>query len=88
MPSPPRDNPATTPTRPHRTVIAAHLIHTLYGHWAVNDPRGEAPRASEQVISRAVERPKPQLFLVSWCLRGFESLRAVASQARFRRTTP
>lgn len=23
-----------------RTVIAAHLILTLYGHWAVNDPRG------------------------------------------------
>lgn len=40
MPSPTRDNPATTPMRPRRTVIAAHLIHTLYGHWAVNDPRG------------------------------------------------
>jgi REP element-mobilizing transposase RayT len=23
-----------------RTVIATHLIHVLYGHWAVNDPRG------------------------------------------------
>lgn len=23
-----------------RTVIAAHLVLTLYGHWAVNDPRG------------------------------------------------
>ncbi len=23
-----------------RSVIAAHLIHTLYGHWAANDPRG------------------------------------------------
>jgi len=23
-----------------RTVIAVHLIHSLYGHWAVNDPRG------------------------------------------------
>ncbi len=26
--------------QPPRTVIAAHLILTLYGHWAVNDPRG------------------------------------------------
>ena len=25
---------------PHRTVIAGHLILVLYGHWAVNDPRG------------------------------------------------
>ncbi len=23
-----------------RRVIAAHLVLTLYGHWAVNDPRG------------------------------------------------
>lgn len=23
-----------------RTVIAAHLIHSLYGHWTANDPRG------------------------------------------------
>ena len=21
-------------------IIAVHLVHTLYGHWAVNDPRG------------------------------------------------
>ena len=28
-------------TRRERTVIIAHhLILTLYGHWAVNDPRG------------------------------------------------
>jgi hypothetical protein len=25
---------------PRRTVIASHLILVLYGHWAVNDPRG------------------------------------------------
>jgi REP element-mobilizing transposase RayT len=30
--------------RRQRTVIAAHLIHTLYGHWAVNDPRGSGSR--------------------------------------------
>lgn len=45
MPSPPHDNASTSPTRPRRTVIAAHLIHTLYGHWAVNDPRGSGSRA-------------------------------------------
>ena len=28
------------PQRHPRRVIAAHLILTLYGHWAVNDPRG------------------------------------------------
>lgn len=26
--------------RSKRSVIAAHLVLTLYGHWAVNDPRG------------------------------------------------
>src|SRR5438132_2785479 len=25
---------------PPRRVIAVHLVFTLYGHWAVNDPRG------------------------------------------------
>ena len=34
---------APAPTS-RRTVIAAHLIHTLYGHWAVNDPRGSGSR--------------------------------------------
>lgn len=29
-----------SPQRHPRRVIAAHLIFTLYGHWAVNDPRG------------------------------------------------
>lgn len=24
----------------NRRVIAVHLVLTLYGHWAVNDPRG------------------------------------------------
>ena len=28
-----------------RTVIAVHLILTLYGHWAVNDPRGSGSRS-------------------------------------------
>ena len=27
-------------TRRRRSAIAAHLVLTLYGHWAVNDPRG------------------------------------------------
>lgn len=30
--------------RNRRTVIAVHLIHTLYGHWGVNDPRGSGSR--------------------------------------------
>src|SRR5262245_48858137 len=30
----------TTPNPRQRRVIAAHLVLTLYGHWAVNDPRG------------------------------------------------
>jgi hypothetical protein len=28
------------PSHPPRRVIAVHLVLTLYGHWAVNDPRG------------------------------------------------
>ena len=28
------------PSPPPRRVIAVHLMLTLYGHWAVNDPRG------------------------------------------------
>ena len=30
--------------RRRRSVIATHLIHTLYGHWGVNDPRGSGSR--------------------------------------------
>lgn len=30
--------------RSTRTVIAGHQIFTLYGHWAVNDPRGSGSR--------------------------------------------
>lgn len=36
---------SNTQPRRQRTVIAAHLIHTLYGHWAVNDPRGSGSTA-------------------------------------------
>src|SRR5829696_9504016 len=28
------------PSPPFRRVIAVHLVMSLYGHWAVNDPRG------------------------------------------------
>lgn len=33
---------------PRRTVIAAHLVLTLYGHWAVNDPRGSGSQTIRQ----------------------------------------
>lgn len=32
--------PSPPPTNARRTAIAVHLLFMLYGHWAVNDPRG------------------------------------------------
>jgi hypothetical protein len=36
-----------------RRVIAVHLVLTLYGHWAVNDPRGSGSNRWDQSISGA-----------------------------------
>lgn len=41
---------------PHRTAIAAHHILTLYGHWAVNDPRGSG---SNEIIDPKFESLGP-----------------------------
>lgn len=39
---------ATQARTTRRTVIAAHLVLTLYGHWAVNDPRGSGSQTIRQ----------------------------------------